>query len=1150
MNAFFRYGRRLALLLALPMTCFASAVCVPALAADSPSGAPQRPAGPCDIYAAGGTPCVAAHSTTRALYADYTGPLYQVVRQSDGAVLNIGIVPPSLPGDTGGYADGAAQDLFCKDTICRITIVYDQSDKHNDLIQAPRGGFSGPALGGYNNLPVADMAPITVMGHKAYGVFLAPGMGLRLNDAKATAVDDQAEGTYWVIDGRHYNGGCCFDYGNAEIDSRDAGNGTMETIFYGNTPDWYHGPLPGPWIMTDQENNLVGCVNADKSNYCPTLPSIGWRFVTAVAKGEPHHWTTLGGDARAGRLSVMFDGPRLDSSYDPMRKQGAIVLGNGGDNSVASQGTFYEGAMTAAGTFPTDITDQRVQANIVAAHYDLAPLVVTASTLTGTPSGLQTFAPGTSRKVSVSFTNTTGAPIHNLTITMIVPKGWTASRASVRKTSGMIADQVDAGAGVIAIFHVKSAIAASNGDILGVARWTDPVTGRMHAVTGHEKVRNLPAIKINEFRGSQGVGANPSNAFIELYNAGKASVDISNWTVTAHAARKPIFSAIAIPAGTQVAPKRFYVLGLSTSGLAVAAQPGDRRLYLRSVDGLKRGDEIDIDTGASSERRTIETVGTAAGAETTIWQPVIDRPFITIPAGASNVPVTSTKGFAVGDKIALGFGATFPVLAANTERFEVVTITDIGQAATQSYLGAEALPGATSLQVLSVAGLSVGDTFRLDIASVGHGRETVKIKSIGTAATRTWIKSPTAPGADSLTVRAIVGHPPTEKVNLKVGEKLRVGTPASLETVTVTDVAYVDDNLIRVRVSPALRYSHVPGEDAVQPGTGIGLESPLQFVHAANLPFNVRGTGITFTPASTFDHSSNEPVLALGSGITLAQPLAKAHAIDAVVHDGGMETAGFQGKADHWFGGPALSPVSGNITLRDANGLVADSLNYGEVVDPDTAEGYQAVSGLETAGCFVRMPGVANVWDPKATIGTLGSVGRYPDGHDTDSNCSDFLAPASTRLAAIVAGGATNIKVDSVENLKAGQTVMVGTGDTAERLTIAKVGTAGAATTTLETVAGATTVSVSNARPFSTGQMITIGSGATSEEAVVASTDEGNKRIVTRMPLALPHAVGVAVVGSGISLTSGLKQAHPEGAPVTSDLPTPGRANTYPSAKK
>ena len=58
----------------------------------------------------------------------------------------------------------------------------------------------------------------------------------------------------------------------------------------------------------------------------------------------------MGGDAQKGALSVMFDGPRVDATYDPMRKQGAILLGNGGDNSVGSQGTFYEGAMTAAGT--------------------------------------------------------------------------------------------------------------------------------------------------------------------------------------------------------------------------------------------------------------------------------------------------------------------------------------------------------------------------------------------------------------------------------------------------------------------------------------------------------------------------------------------------------------------------------------------------------------------------------------------------------------------------------------------------------------------------------------------------------------------------------------------------------------------------------
>ncbi len=116
------------------------------------------------------------------------------MRQSDGKSLNIGVVQPS-GADAGGYADAAAQDAFCASTVCWITKIYDQSGKHNDLTQAPRGGFSGPALGGFNNVPVADMAPVTMMGHKVYGVFIEPGMGLRDDDPKGTAVDDQAEGS-------------------------------------------------------------------------------------------------------------------------------------------------------------------------------------------------------------------------------------------------------------------------------------------------------------------------------------------------------------------------------------------------------------------------------------------------------------------------------------------------------------------------------------------------------------------------------------------------------------------------------------------------------------------------------------------------------------------------------------------------------------------------------------------------------------------------------------------------------------------------------------------------------------------------------------------------------------------------------------------
>src|SRR5664280_3891584 len=156
----------LVLMLALALTLIGVTLTMAEQAGAGRNVPPPRPKGPCDIYTAAGDSCVAAHSTTRALSASYNGPLYQVLRQSDGKTLDIGVVQPvaSPVPDAGGYANAAAQDAFCANTYCWITTIYDQSPKHNHLIQAPRGGFSGPAMGGFNNLPVADMAPITIMG--------------------------------------------------------------------------------------------------------------------------------------------------------------------------------------------------------------------------------------------------------------------------------------------------------------------------------------------------------------------------------------------------------------------------------------------------------------------------------------------------------------------------------------------------------------------------------------------------------------------------------------------------------------------------------------------------------------------------------------------------------------------------------------------------------------------------------------------------------------------------------------------------------------------------------------------------------------------------------------------------------------------------
>jgi hypothetical protein len=1065
--------------------------------------APSRPQGPCDIYAAGGTPCVAAHSTTRALYASYNGPLYQVMRLSDHAVKSIGVVQPSaapVP-DPGGYADSAAQDAFCASTTCAITKIYDQSPNHNDLTQSPRGAFSGPALGGLDNLPIADMAPVSLSGHKVYGVFIEPGMGLRDNHPTGTAVGDQPEGMYWVIDGHHFNDGCCFDYGNAEIDSRDDGNGTMETSYFGNATAWYHGNPPGPWIMTDQENNLVGCVNpGSTSKLCPSLPNITSRFTTAMAKGEPHQWESEGGDAQTGSLSTMFQGPRVDATYDPMRKQGAIVLGNGGDNSNSAQGTFYEGLMTAG--FPTDATDQLVQANIAAAQYNVQALSLTPATQTATPPGLQTFTPQSSQDSTLTYTNTTGSPVSKVKLSVSVDRhGWSAV-ADGTSSKTVSFKQVAAGASVSATFTVTSGPDAFNGNLTGKVQWRSPGSTGTQTQTTAEKVRNISPIKINEFRA--GTSSNPTNSFIELFNAGTSAVDLSRWTVTEHAAQQPIFSNVTIPDGTKVAGHGFYLLGLANSGLVAPASKGDSTIALSSTSGLAPGQQIKIGTGPTADTRTIShitntgatgprapgkignalrlsgngeyvslpsgivsglhdftvsawvnpsansawsrifdfgtgtsnymfltlsagggplrfaiatsgngaeqqlngpgtlplntwshvavtlsgqtgtlyvngqpvatntsmtlnpaalgttnqnwigrsqfadpflagavddfqiydhalsaaDVATLAGGQpgagnvasykfdedsgetaldssgngrnariispgnlsTPLWQPVPDGP-ITIPAGSTSLPVTSTSGFAVGQKLAIGYGSTF----------ETATVTAVGTPGSQAYLAATAAAGATSIKVTSTANITAGDTIKLDI---GTSTETVTIASVGTAGAR---------------------------------------------------------------------------------GTGLTLTAPLQFAHASNLPFSDRGTGITFTPATRFPHSSDEPVQALTSSITLGSPLRHPHAINDPVLDTSVTTAGYQGSPtpDLWFGGPVLSSSEGTIVLRNRKGLVSDSLNYGGIVDPAAIEGYQGTSGTGQGGCFAPAPVLA--------AGAGRSVIRLPDGTDSDSNCADFM---------------------------------------------------------------------------------------------------------------------------------------------------------------
>ncbi|HEY2578662.1 MAG TPA: arabinofuranosidase catalytic domain-containing protein [Streptosporangiaceae bacterium] len=334
--------------LALTVGALMGAVAPPASAATSL---------PCDIYAAAGTPCVAAHSTTRALFASYNGPLYQVKRASDGATANISTL------STGGYANAAAQDSFCAGTTCTITEIYDQSGHGNNLTPGPAGGN-----GGADSPANASALPVMAGGNKVYGVDINAGDGYRNDHTSGVATGSQAQGAYMVTSATHVNSGCCFDYGNAETNNDDNGNGHMDAVYFG-TLCWFP-PCTGsgPWAMADMENGLFSGGNGNN----PSNQGNNSTFVTALVKNNgTTTYAIKGGNADSGGLSTWYNGSLpTQGGYIPMHQEGAIILGVGGDNSHASVGDFFEGVMTQG--YPTDAADNAVQANVVSAGYSMS----------------------------------------------------------------------------------------------------------------------------------------------------------------------------------------------------------------------------------------------------------------------------------------------------------------------------------------------------------------------------------------------------------------------------------------------------------------------------------------------------------------------------------------------------------------------------------------------------------------------------------------------------------------------------------------------------------------------------------------------------------------------------------------------------------
>ena len=199
-----------------------------------------RPQGPCDIYAAAGTPCVTAHSTVRSLSSRYGGPLYQVKR-ADGRLLDIGVSPAALPMRRRRIVSAPARcATSTASTTSRARATIFIRRRRAPSIPAPTRAPSTPSRS-------PTWRPSRIGGgHKAYGVYIMPGMGFRNNNARDLPIDDEPAGIHAVVDGTHYSNGCCFNYGNASTNGLAVGTGTMESVYFGTSTGWGSGSGTGP----------------------------------------------------------------------------------------------------------------------------------------------------------------------------------------------------------------------------------------------------------------------------------------------------------------------------------------------------------------------------------------------------------------------------------------------------------------------------------------------------------------------------------------------------------------------------------------------------------------------------------------------------------------------------------------------------------------------------------------------------------------------------------------------------------------------------------------------------------------------------------------------------------------------------------------
>jgi len=313
-------------------------------------GQPTLTAGSCDVLNTAGTPCGAAYSLTRRMFAAYSGNIFQVERASDSTTLDL------TTSSTTGQVNTAPIPSFCSGTTCYFSKIYDQTANGANLTSsATTANMALYQTSPYNGLPLLQTtAPTTTT-------------AVNYSTPSATATTTyyrNLSGSAGIPSGTPTNGISVYyvrtnyalvstegDFGDMDSTVANSGQGHRFALGYSSADDQIVNNT-GAYYCLDTENSVTGGVEG----VTVTNAGAGYTSTPTVTFSAPTSGVTATGTAIMSATGTTVTGVTITNPGSGYTAAPTVTFTGGGYTTLAvanSTISAYVLNCGASGTAPT-----------------------------------------------------------------------------------------------------------------------------------------------------------------------------------------------------------------------------------------------------------------------------------------------------------------------------------------------------------------------------------------------------------------------------------------------------------------------------------------------------------------------------------------------------------------------------------------------------------------------------------------------------------------------------------------------------------------------------------------------------------------------------------------------------------------------------